>query len=127
MDEIKAFLNLAQEYWVVTLVVSLFILSIFSQLRSGASTTDIKITTSVNPKSDFGRHFNRSTSPINTSKIEFTSADAAFEPVMNALMKGDKINAIKLVREAKCLSLVDAKLFIESLDSIKDKITSHKV
>lgn len=67
-------------------------------------------------------------SEISTGSVSLTSNGASvkidlatFQEIKAHLEKGDKIGAIKLLRENKNTDLKEAKDLIESLDTIKDK------
>ncbi len=115
METIQNILDLAQKYWVVTLVVTLIILRLIPRRSERVMTSSSQLFSSV----EQARHFARTGSGVVESKIEFTSSDPAFGEVMRALFDGNKIEAIKLVRAAKGLSLIDAKALVEALDSTK--------
>ena len=67
-------------------------------------------------------------SEVSTGSVSLTSNGASvkidlatFQELKAHLERGDKIGAIKLLRESKNTDLKDAKDLIESLDTIKDR------
>ena len=126
MADMNFILNFASEYWVIILVAGFMLLSVVTQLMGAPTSVDIKFNISDDPGERQSKVVEQARSAGAETRIEFTSDDLAFKPVIKALQKGDKITAIKLIREAKGLSLVDAKNVVDALDRMKDKFSAHQ-
>lgn len=123
LDEIESIENFMVQYWTLALLMTIAGIVFVKKFRKpGSPSINISLNLSSSGTASKLDRFARPQTAVKTTSLHFTSEDQCFEAVMQALQRRDKISAIKLVREAKGLSLVDAKHLVEALDQVKSTV-----
>jgi len=107
-----------QQNWVAITVVAFILLG----MRGKGNRSEVRLSFGVDPKALASNLPTQQTfgGTVSTRVVEVTSSDPIFPQVMEALQRGDKIQAIKILREAKQIDLTMAKQLVDVLDRHRD-------
>lgn len=126
MEEINAFLA-QQPWWVISIGTAVIVLFIVKRIQSSSepyskqlhsTTAPTSIASSSSEMVHVVSNQMQNSNP-NGQKLELTFDGEDARKLHELLSKGDKISAIKYVREKKGLDLLNAKNIIEAMAKIK--------
>ncbi len=107
-----------QQNWIAITVIAFILLG----MRGKPGRSEVRLSFGIDPKGSVPslQPSDAFRGTVTTRVVEVNSSDPIFPQVMEALQRGNKIEAIKILREAKQIDLTMAKQLVDVLDRHRD-------